>query len=123
MAYNIMVPDNDWSSQVVTLGGTTFTVELKYKERIERWYLSLYDSDNNALLTEKKLVDGQCITGLWDIEGMFGGIFCERAFGTDVYPTRDTLGLNKAFNLVYYTQDEMDWLLQMTNNKEEAGVA
>lgn len=123
MAYNIMVPETDWSSQVVTLGGTTFILELKYKERTQRWYMSLYDSDNNPLLTEKKLVDGQTMTGLWDIQGMYGGIFCERAYGTDVYPTRDTLGLNKPFNLVYYTQEEMDWLLLMTNNKEKAGVA
>ncbi len=117
MAYNILVPDTDWSSQVITLGGTTFVLELKYKERTQRWYMSLFSSDGVKLLSEKKIVDGQTMTGLYDLPGMYGGIFCERAYGLEVYPTRQTLGIGKEFNLVYYTQEEMDWLLQMTDNK------
>ncbi|AZV02131.1 hypothetical protein [Pectobacterium phage Wc4-1] len=113
MAYNITVPDDENSVQTVTLGGTTFRLGLKYKARTQRWYLSLYDNDDNPLLTEKKLVDGQSITGLWDIEGMFGEIFCERSYGTDIYPSRDTLGIDKPFNLVYYTAEEMSWILRL----------
>ena len=118
MAYNILVPDADWSSQVVTLGGTTFILELKYKSRTDRWYMTLYNSDGQVLLTEKKIVDGQTLTGLWDIEGMYGDIFCERAYGTDIYPSRNTLGIDKPFNLLYYTEDEMDWVLQANDNRE-----
>lgn len=116
MAYSILVPDADWSRQTITLGGTTFILELKYKQRTERWYMSLYDYSGQPILTEKKIVDGQTMTGLWDIEGMYGDIFCERIYGTDVYPTRNTLGINKAFNLVYYTEEEMDWVFHLTDN-------
>lgn len=119
MAYNILVPDTDWSSQIVTLGGTTFTLELKYKERTGRWYMSLYDIDNNPLLIEKKIVDQQALTGLWDIPGLYGDIWCERVYGTDVYPTRDTLGMNKAFNLVYFTEEETNWILLMQKEGTE----
>lgn len=118
MAYSILVPDSDWSSQVVTLGGTTFILELKYKERTQRWYMSLFSNTGERLLTEKKIVDGQTLTGLWDIEGLYGDIFCERMYGTDEYPTRNTLGIDKPFNLLYYTEDEMDWVLQMNDNRE-----
>lgn len=118
MAYNIVIPDAEWSSQVVTLGGTTFILELKYKRRTQRWYMTLKNSDGVTLLTEKKIVDGQTMTGLFDIEGMYGDIFCERQFGKDVYPTLDTLGVDKAFSLVYYTEDEMSWVLQLNNNEK-----
>lgn len=116
MSYNINIPDADWSTQVITLGGTTFNLELKYKERTQRWYMTLSDIDGNPLVTEKKIVDGQSLTGLWDIEGLFGDIWCERVYGLDVYPTRDTLGIGKAFNLVYFTEDELDWILRLEDN-------
>lgn len=122
MAYSILVPDTEWSSQTVTLGGTTFILELKYKQRTERWYMSLFDADGNPILSEKKLVQGQTLTGLYDIVGMYGDIFCERVYGLADYPTRDTLGLDKEFVLVYYTEEEMDWMLQMTNNRKLLGL-
>lgn len=122
MAYSILVPDAEWSEQVVTLGGTTFTLGLKYKQRTGRWYMSLNSVDGTPLLTEKKIVDGQTLTGLFDIEGMYGDIICERAYGTDVYPTRDTLGIGKPFTLMYLTEEELNWVLKLDNNREILGV-
>lgn len=121
MAYNIVVPDADWSSQSITLGGTSFILELKFKARTDRWYITLKDSNGNDLITEKKIVDQQTMTGLFDIEGMYGDIFCERVYGTDIYPTRQTLGIDKQFNLMYMTEEEMNWVLRLNGNDKVLG--
>ncbi len=116
MAYEINVPGNSWSEQTVTLDGGLFRIELKYKERTERWYLTLKDNTGVNLLTEKKLVDGQVITGLYDLPGLSGAIAVQRNYGRDSYPTWDTLGRDKAFSLIYLTEAEYTMLLQTGEN-------
>lgn len=111
MAMSIVIPDTDWSSQTVTLGQTSFIIELKYKARPKRWYLTLKDSDGTVLLTEKKVVTNMNLTGLYEIEGLYGDIFCERIYGESAYPERDNFGRDKEFELKYYTEDEVNLLI------------
>lgn len=121
MSYEINVPSSAWSTQTVTLDGSLFRIELKYKERTERWYMTLKDNTGVDILTEKKLVDGQVITGLWDLPGVQGAIAVQRNYGTDVYPTYDTLGVGKQFSLVYLTEDEYTLLLKTEDNYNYVG--
>lgn len=116
MSYEINIPQSAWSTQTVTLDGALFRIELKYKERAERWYMTLKDNTGVDLLTEKKLVDGQVITGLWDITGLTGALAVQRNYGTDIYPTFETLGQGKQFSLVYLTEAEYTLLLQTQDN-------
>lgn len=110
MAVNIVVPDADWSTQVVTLGDSVFVIELKYKARNKRWYMTLRDTDNNILLAEKKCVPTELLTGLYDIEGLYGDIYVERVYGNSAYPSRDNFGIGKEFELRYFTEEEINWL-------------
>ncbi|XAO54241.1 hypothetical protein [Yersinia phage vB_YenM_P778] len=115
MAMSIVIPDRDWSSQVVTLGGTTFIVELKFKLRTNRWYMTLRDSTGELLLTEKKCVPDQNLTGLYDIEGLYGDIFIDKVYGAEEYPSRNNLGVGKEFELRYYTETEVNVLITESN--------
>lgn len=108
MSYNINVPNESWSVQSVTLGGNIYKIELKYKHRTQRWYLSLFDSDNNPLMSEKKCVSEMFISEPYEINGFTGALLVEKVFGDDslIYPSRNTFGLNKEFQLKYYDADE-----------------
>lgn len=129
MSYSINIPDYDWSSQVVNLGDNSFVIELRYKARTGRWYLTLKDPmTDDILISEKKIVGEMLVTGLYQIDNLTGAIYCERVYGKgkmklnsnsdsatpyttdDEYPSRNNFGRGKEFELMYLTQDEMSLL-------------
>lgn len=114
MAYIINIPDADWSTQTVTLGSEAFQLELKYKERTQRWYLSLYNSNGDVLLNERKIVPNILVTGLFQLEGLEGEIICEHIYGSSDYPSRNNFGLNKEFELKYLTAEEVDGFIELS---------
>ena len=117
MAYIINIPDSDWSSQTVTLGNKIYTLELKYKSRTQRWYLSLYDNNKALLLSEKKLVSNMFLTEPYALDSFTGGLIVEKAFGDKEYPSRDNLGLGKAFELKYLSADEVALMIQISKDE------
>lgn len=116
MAYEINIPNNAWSEQTVTLDGSLFRLEMKYKDRTERWYVTLKDNLGNHLLTEKKCVAGQTVTGLYDLPGVTGALFVQQNYGLDDYPTFDNFGIDKQFSLIYMTDAEFTLFLQLGDN-------
>ncbi|EKF2848411.1 hypothetical protein OYT40_002162 [Escherichia coli] len=118
MAYIINIPDSEWSSQAVTLGNKIYKIELKYKSRTQRWYLSLSDNNKTTLLTEKKLVSNMFLTEPYALDSFTGGLIVERIFGDADYPSRNNLGLGKEFELKYLSADETALMIQIS--KDEA---
>lgn len=106
MALYIPVPDTEWSTQTVTLDKTPFVLELRFKGRQERWYLTIKDTDGNILISEVKCVPNTTVTGRYGLPEISGDIFVERFFGEEEYPTRNDFGIDKAFGLVYQTLEE-----------------
>lgn len=116
MAYSINVPDNDWSSQTVTLGEGSFVVELQYKNRTGRWYLTLSNPVTGEIyVCQRKLVPNMFATAFAIIPGFTGELICEHVYGelsnlenlNGFYPTRNNLGRGKEFELKYLTNDEL----------------
>lgn len=106
MSLEISIPDADFSSQIVTLGSYQYTIELKFKERVNKWFLTLRDSDGVTLLSERKLLNEMAVTGLFALPDFEGALFVERNFGTDENPSRDNFGHGKEFRLIYFTAQE-----------------
>lgn len=116
MAYSINVPDNEWSSQTVTLGNISLVVELQYKNRTGRWYLTLSNPiTGEVYVCQRKLVPNMFATASAVIPGFTGELICEHIFGAlssnahpnGIYPTRNNLGRGKEFELKYLTNDEL----------------
>lgn len=116
MAYSIFVPENsEWSVQSVKLGEQMYTIELVYKQRTDRWYMTLSDTEGNHLLTEKKCVTGQTLTGLHGLDGFGGYLYVQRTYGKEDYPSRHNFGAGKEFELLYFSEDEYSDLLELGN--------
>lgn len=113
MAFSINIPPVPYSRQQVTLGSQPYIVIIEYRERTKRYYLTLKTSTGITLLTGKKIVGGELLTALFEL-GMDGEIGCFRNFGKGDYPTWDTLGPGKEFELQYLTQEEIEIMRQYT---------
>jgi len=116
MAFEINIPHSPWSEQTITLDGSLFRLEMKFKDRTDRWYLTLKDNLGKHLITEKKCVNGQTLTGLYDLLGLQGALFVQQNYGRDDYPSYDNFGLGKQFSLVYMTDAEFTLFLSLGDN-------
>ncbi|HCM7357821.1 TPA: hypothetical protein N3288_000227 [Klebsiella aerogenes] len=117
MAYSIVIPDRDWSEQQVSLDGSVYTIELRYRGRLDRWYLTLKDMSGNILVNQKKCVCGQTLTGTFSIPGFVGSLYVEQRFGVADYPTRNNFGQGKEIELLYLTEKEFSLLLRVNDMK------
>lgn len=106
MSNYIPVPDTEWSTQTATLDKVNYLLELKFKGRQSRWYLTIRDTDGNILLNEVKCVPNTTLTGRYNLPEIYGDIFVERFFGDSTYPTRNNFGIGKEFGLVYQPLEE-----------------
>ncbi len=59
---DLILPPEDQEEQspvwdyTIDLGDREFRITLRYNERLDSWYLDLYDADGNALILGKRLV-------------------------------------------------------------------
>lgn len=54
----------------ITLSDVLYRVILRYKDRLDRWYLYLYDADDAPLLLGKKLSVDTELLAQYEIEGL-----------------------------------------------------
>lgn len=90
----------------VVLDGTEYRLKIHYRERNDRWYLSIYDADDEALLLTKKLsIDTRLLVN-HVIDGLPPGDFILiDTSGSDVECGWDDFGTRCA--LVYIEESEL----------------
>jgi len=94
-----------WYDYTITLEDVMYRVELKYKDRLGRWYLYLYDADDNALLLGKKLSVNVDLLAQYEIDGLPpGGIVLWDSSGAEAECGYDDLGVRCV--LLYLTEAE-----------------
>jgi hypothetical protein len=103
----IDIPDNAWSSQNVSLGGSTYRLELKYNNRDSRWRLSL-SQGGVSILTGVALMENQNLLYRYDLD-LFnhGTLQCNRVKKDGKLLGRDNLGVGKSYELTYYSFTEL----------------
>ena len=105
MALKIRTPIDSWSNQQVTLDNTNLILELLWNTRNESWVISLFDLDENPILTGIKLTENVSVTARYtDSRLPSGNIWCARLNPKAPKITRDNLGTD--FILVYLTEEE-----------------
>lgn len=112
MALSIPVPNVSNSVQEVTFDGITYSIYFRYNSRDLRWRISLYLNDVE-LVAGIKVMENQFLLGRYRLpEFDHGDIICVRSLedGNDV--GRSNFGSGLAYELVYYTNEEIEELLE-----------
>ena len=106
---SLLIPINSTDAQFiqsVPLESVTYIFAFKYNVRTAVWYISLYDSNNNPLVINLKILPLLPLFSRHRTPAMFHGDIVGVNLN-DQYtpPTRDNLGTD--FNLYYFTNQEI----------------
>lgn len=105
----INTPDEPYSSQRVTISGTTLTLTLKYNSRNTSWYLDIKTGSNSKeILTGIKIMPNQNLTGRYVLPLLpEGNFYCLRTQNRFDDIDRDNFGNDKVYQLFWAsTEDE-----------------
>lgn len=104
----IHVPDSANLELEVYLNGLTYIFHYKYSTLSDRYYLDIY-LDGSLIVAGLKLVTNVLLLEKYALDGFnHGDLAVVRLKNTSsVEPERDTLGFNKEFELIYFTNEEL----------------
>jgi len=105
---NIPVIKNEFDFSVtVALNGVDFTIRLRWLERQEAWYASLYDIDGNSMYLNSRLSVGYPLFLGMELDGEPTGPFlCIDSDGDITEPTTDSLWDGKT-KIVFFEIDDL----------------
>lgn len=90
----------------VTLTDVEYRLVVAYRERNDRWYLTIYNADNEALLSNKKLSVNTSLISRHQIAGLPPGDFVLwDTSGAEAECGYDDLGIRCV--LIYFEPDEI----------------
>ena len=102
------VPNSTWSTSRVVLGDVLYEAVFRFNSRDERWRLDLY-REGEPVIRGLKLMENAFLISRHVIDNWGGGdLFTIRIKNDNKPVTRDNLGLNRSYELIYFTQDEYD---------------
>jgi hypothetical protein len=108
MPQSIPVPSQSLAKYRVPLNGLSYIFVFRFNGRDERWYFDLYSDEEELLKGGVKVMENQSLLKRYLIDNFNGDIICEKVSQGDSFVGRDNLGIDKDYELVYYTQEELD---------------
>ena len=107
MSLSISVPTSPSERSIITLSGSEYEFFFNFNTRDSRWRLSIKQG-NTSIVSGIKIVESQDLLGRYLLEGFsHGNLYCIR-FKEDGEPVgRDNFGIDKAYELVYLTNQEI----------------
>lgn len=109
MAESIIIPtlDESFYTTRVTLDGTDYNLGFNYNTREKRWYLDIFDVENQPLLLGTKIV---CLWPLAQYQKEArnlppGILYCASGTNDNSPPEFGELGENRRCQLTYWPED------------------
>lgn len=110
MAVVISTPETAWTSQEIALGGIIYDFTYTYNKRDQRWRLTI-SLDDTIIIAGVKIIENQSLFSRYILPNFnHGDIYCIRfkEDGKDV--GLNNLGVDKAYSLVYFSNEELSAL-------------
>jgi hypothetical protein len=103
----VNVPPSPWSEQSITLAGIEYRFIFSFNERDQRWRLDIYVQDV-PVIHGIKIMENQSFLYLYNLESFIhGDLSCIRMKKDNKDVGFDNFGYNKAYELIYFTNDEI----------------
>ncbi len=107
MALSLPVPDSSNSIQEVTLDGINYKIHYKFNSRDSAWRLNIFRGSTQVIVGEKVMVH-QLLLGRYQLSDFnHGDIICFRVKDDNLPLGRDNFGVDKAYQLIYFTTEEI----------------
>ena len=103
----IPVPEISFSSTNLLLGGFEYTFIYSFNERDSRWRIDIFLQDE-PVITGVKVVESQDLLSNYELEEFdHGSLFCLRVGASFDEVGRDNFGIDKNYQLIYFTNEEI----------------
>lgn len=91
---SLPISNDPWSELQVKLDGVGYTIELRWNTRASAWFMELRDTDDNVLVTGRKITVDWPLINLRDNNPLLppGQLYAYDTSGQSLDPTLDDLG-------------------------------
>ena len=108
MPQGINIPEQASAKHRLALGANSYVIVFRFNSKDKAWYFDLY-SDSNALIKGGvKVMPDQSLLLRYLLDEFDGDIVCQRVNNTVEELGRNNLGIGKDYELVYFSQEEID---------------
>ncbi len=115
MAVQIPFPSVSYADIELSLAGKSFTLTYRFNTRWKKdeddlgtWVIDIRDANKEYVIKGLGLVGQGFLLGDLILDGFdIGDFLCVRAKKTDRLPTRDNIGIDREYKLLFLTNEEL----------------
>ena len=107
MPLKISIPDSSNATSDISLGGINYTFGFYYNSRDQRYRIDIYEGTTPVIIG-LKVVENTILTYKYDLPDFDHGELVVFQFKDTSAPVgRDNFGIDKAYELIYFTNEEL----------------